>query len=57
MNKYRVVMAHRIDANIPDKVIDVVAESTIEAECIARRQLCWVGYDEVKSCKLLEVLG
>ena len=57
MNKYRVVMAHGIDANIPDKAIDVVAESVIEAECIARRQLCWFGYDTVKSCKLLEVLG
>ena len=50
-------MAHGIDANLPDKVIDVVAESAIEAECIARRQLSWFGYDDVKSCKLIEVLG
>ena len=57
MNKYRVVMAHGIDANLPDKVIDIVAESAIEAECIACRQLCWFGYDDVKSCKLIEVLG
>ena len=57
MNKYRVVMANGIDANVPDKVIDIVAESAIEAECIARRQLSWFGYDDVKSCKLIEVLG
>ena len=57
MNKYRVVMAHGIDANLSDKVIDVVAELAIEAQCIARRQLCWFGYDDVKSCKLIEVLG
>ena len=57
MNKYRVVMANGIDANVPDKVIDIVAESAIEAECISRRQLIWFGYDEVKSCKLLKVLG
>ena len=57
MNKYRVVMAHGIDANLPDKVIDIVAESAIEAECIARRQFIWFGYDDVKSCELLEVLG
>ena len=57
MNKYRVVMAHGLDANVPDKAIDVVAESAIEAECIARRQLCWFGYKELKSCELLEVLG
>ena len=57
MNKYRVVMANGIDANVPDKVIDIVAESAIEAEFIARRQLIWFGYDEVKSCKLLKVLG
>lgn len=57
MNKYRVVMAHGIDANLPDKVIDIVAESAIEAECIALRQHCWFGYDDVKSCKLIEVLG
>ena len=57
MNKYRVVMAHGLDANLPNKVIDVVAESAIEAEYIARRQLCWFEYDVVKSCKLIEVLG
>ena len=57
MNKYRVVMVHGIDTNLPDKVIDIVAESAIEAECIARRQLSWFGYDDVKSCKLIEVLG
>ena len=57
MNKYRIVMAHGLDANLPNKVIDVVAESAIEAECIARRQLCWFEYDDVKSCKLIEVLG
>lgn len=57
MNKYRVVMAHGTDANVPDKVIDIVAESAIEAECIARRQYCWFGYDDVKSCKLIDVLG
>ena len=57
MNKYRVVMAHSIDANIPDRAIDVVADTAIEAVSIAYERLKWSGYKELKSCELLEVLG
>ena len=57
MNKYRVVMAHSIDANIPDRAIDVVADTAIEAVSVAYERLKWSGYKELKSCKLIEVLG
>ena len=57
MNKYRVVMAHGIDANLPDKVIDIVADTAIEAVSVAYERLKWRGYKALKSCKLIEVLG
>ena len=57
MNKYRVVMAHETDANVPDKAIDVVADTAIEAVSVAYERLKWCGYKKLKSCELLEVLG
>ena len=57
MNKYRVVMAHGTDADVPDKAIDVVADTAIEAVSVAYERLKWCGYKALKSCKLIEVLG
>ena len=57
MNKYRVVMAHGTDANVPDKAVDVVADTAIEAVSVAYERLKWRGYKALKSCKLIEVLG
>ena len=57
MNKYRVVMARGIDANVAVRVLEIEADSAIEAGCLARDRLKWLGYDVLKSCELIEFLG
>lgn len=55
MNKYKVVMAHGMDVDAADKALEVMADTAVEAECIARRRLKWLGYDVVKSCELIKL--
>ena len=57
MNKYRVVMAHGTDANAAVRVLEIEADTAIEAGCLARERLSWLGYDVLKSCELIEFLG
>ena len=57
MNKYRVVMVHGTDAHAAARVLEIEADTAIEAGCLARERLNGLGYEVVKSCELLEFLG
>lgn len=57
MNKYRVVMAHGTDAYAAARVLEIEADTAIEAGCLAREQLNGLGYDVLKSCELIAFLG